>query len=164
MENLGVHQFRGKKVDFDRYIYLIRKSNILQQEGSSLIKENKVEFYEELYYSQLLSAQLSYNNRYKYFSIMSNYLKGLIKSSICASLLIELYYEDQDIVLNLKKDFESLLKMEIIEESKIFHSIIGEMLGASLILESQYYPMDARESSFKSEIEKVAFKIAKFID
>ena len=67
-------------LNLSRYKYLLEKEENFNLQNKSLLLDNKSEFLEFLSYSSKLQNSISYQNREKYYSLISRYLDDLITS------------------------------------------------------------------------------------
>ena len=77
-------------LNLSRYKYLLEKEENLNLQNKSLLLENKSEFLEFLSYSSKLQNSISYQNREKYYSLISRYLDDLITSGFFQWEFLEL--------------------------------------------------------------------------
>lgn len=93
-----------------RYKDLLKKEKKLNLENKSLLIENKDEFLEFLSYDSKLQNSISYQNKEKYYSLISQYLDNLISPQLFQSKIIELERKDAEageILLNDIKESQT---------------------------------------------------------
>lgn len=97
-------------LNLKRYRFLLKKEKNLNSNEKSLFFENKSEFLEFLSYSIKLKYLISYQNREKYYSLISKYLNGLITAQSFQLEFSELernYNSASKILLNDIKKFDT---------------------------------------------------------
>jgi len=88
------------------YRHLLEKEENLNLQNKSLLLENKSEFLEFLSYSSKLQNSISYQNREKYYSLISQYLDDLITSQFFQWEFLELEKKDGEAAKILLNDIK----------------------------------------------------------
>jgi len=66
------------KYNKNRYFYLLEQEEFFKKQGRSLYKENREDYLELLNYQVQLEDHKYWENRQKYFSVISAFLNGII--------------------------------------------------------------------------------------
>lgn len=93
-------------LNLGRYRDLLEKEENLNLQNKQLLIENKSEFLEFFSYSSKLQNSISYQNREKYYSLISQYLDNLITSEFFQWEFLELEKKDTEAVKILLNDIK----------------------------------------------------------
>ena len=154
----------------------MKKEEILRNEETSLFNENREEDLELLSYGVILENQIYYNRKVEYISLVEEYLKYLRENAgeDGARLFVWEFFKI------FKKDNKALkiLEKEILEEgiqrlatfwidpnSTEFSALINHIVGLC-----EFLTFDSEDTyeitldQFRDSIEKIFFKIQKYLD
>ena len=138
-----------------RYKDLLKKEKNLNLENKSLLIENKDEFLEFLSYNSKLENSISYQNKEKYYSLISQYLDNLIPPHLFQWEFVKLEQKDAKaakILLNDRKESQTL-SIELIAIK--FGSLVGKISELSDIA-NEFGPEEGiSNENFRKSIKKI---------
>lgn len=120
-----------------RYVQLLKKEEIFEEEGKSFFDENREENLELLSYDITLAKQICYHRKNEYIDLVSKYL-NLPKTERAAQLFawyfFNLYSDDSDAIIHLKEEIcqEGLQRLDnflIHPKSTDFFGLVEEIFG-----------------------------------
>ena len=142
--------------DLNRYFYLLEQEEILKKQGGSLYKVNREDYLELLSYKVRLENQKYWENRQKYFSVISDFLNGINTAEDFSDEFFYLWKKDRDRD-GTKMDFEP----DTISEG--FSSLIGKVFSCCEIFEPESKEEEKyNEKWLKNSIEKIFSGMQKY--
>jgi hypothetical protein len=148
-----------RNLNFARYRELEKKEKTLMSEQRSLLFENKSEFLEFLSYSSQLHNWVSYQEKEKYYLLISQYLDGLIPTHVFQWKFLELERNDGKsgkILLNDIKESESFA-IDLIAIK--FGSLLSQIYDLSATA-WEFGPVDGiSDEKFLESIQKIYSKM-----
>lgn len=138
-----------------RYNELLKKEENLNLENKSLILENKSEFLELLSYPSKLQKWISYQNKEKYYLLISQYLDNLVSSPSFQVAFLELDQEDAEAGKILLNDIKQFQTFPIDLRAIKFGSLIQEISQLSDVAR-EFGPEDGiSDEKFLKSIKKI---------
>jgi len=162
-------------INFDktRYIELLKKEEILRNEGTSLFNENREEDLELLSYGVILENQIYYNRKAEYISLVEEYLRenaGEDGARLFVWEFFNIFKKDNKALEILEKEIleqgiKRLATFCIDPKSTEFSALINQIVGSC-----EFLTFDPEDSygitldQFRDSIEKIFFKMQKYLD
>ena len=142
-----------------RYKDLLKKEKNLNLENKSLLIENKDEFLEFLSYNSKLQNSISYQNKEKYYSLISEYLDNLIPPQLFQWEFVELEQKDAEAAKILLNDIKESQTFSIELIAIKFGSLVGKISELSNIA-NEFGPEEGiSNENFLKSIKKIYFEI-----
>ena len=142
--------------DINRYFYLLEQEKILKKQGGSLYKVNREDYLELLSYKVRLENQKYWENRQKYFSVISDFLNGINTAEDFSDEFFYLWKKDRDRDIT-KMDFEPDTT------SEGFSSLIGKVFSCCEIFEPESKEEEKyNEKWLKNSIEEIFYEMQKY--
>lgn len=142
-------------LNLSRYKYLLEKEENLNLQNKSLLLENKSEFLEFLSYSSKLQNSISYQNREKYYSLISRYLDDLITSGFFQWEFLELEKKDAESAKTLLNDLKQSPTFSIDLIAIKFGSLVDKISELSA-LAPEFDPQNGiNNENFGESIKKI---------
>lgn len=143
------------KYNKNRYFYLLEQEEFLKKQGRSLYKENREDYLELLNYQVQLEDHKYWENRQKYFSVISAFLNGIITAEDFSDEFLYLWKKDRD------RDGTEITETNF--EPKGFSRLIGKVFSNCEIFEPESKEDEEyNEKWLKKSIEKVFSEMQKF--
>jgi hypothetical protein len=142
-------------LNFGRYNDLLEKEDNFNLQNKSLLLENKSEFLEFLSYSSKLQNSISYQNREKYYSLISQYLDDLISSQFFQWEFLELEKRDAKAAKILLNDIKQLETFSIDLIAIKFGSLIDEISELSALAQEFGPHNGTNNENFLKSIKKI---------
>jgi len=138
-----------------RYKDLLKKEKNLNLENKSLLIENKDEFLEFLSYNSKLQNSISYQNKEKYYSLISQYLDNLIPPQLFQWEFVELEQKDAEAAKILLNDIKESQTFSIELIAIKFGSLVGKISELSDIA-NEFGPEEGiSNENFLKSIKKI---------
>ena len=138
-----------------RYKDLLKKEKKLNLENKSLLIENKNEFLEFLSYNSKLQNSISYQNKEKYYSLISQYLDNLIPPPLFQWEFLELEQKDAEAAKILLNDIKESQTFSIELIAIKFGSLVGKISELSDIA-NEFGPEEGiSNENFLKSIKKI---------
>ena len=134
------------------YLKLLKYEKELKLKGKSLSKENEQDYKKLLKYEVSLLDHFKWEQKDRYFLLITNFLDKKINIDQYICQLFKLEYEIQNLVEELKLDFEKLKEFKPNSVSKGFSKLIEELCSDCRIFEP--YP-DLRDDFEISETQLI---------
>ena len=142
-------------LNFVRYKDLLKKEKNLNLENKSLLIENKDEFLEFLSYNSKLQNSISYQNKEKYYSLISQYLDNLIPPQLFQWKFVELEQKDAEAAKILLNDIKESQTFSIELIAIKFGSLVGKISELSDIA-NEFGPEEGiSNENFLKSIKKI---------
>lgn len=142
-------------LNFVRYKDLLKKEKNLNLENKSLLIENKDEFLEFLSYNSKLQNSISYQNKEKYYSLISQYLDNLIPPQLFQWEFVELEQKDAEAAKILLNDIKESQTFSIELIAIKFGSLVGKISELSDIA-NEFGPEEGiSNENFLKSIKKI---------
>lgn len=142
-----------------RYKDLLKKEKNLNLENKSLLIENKDEFLEFLSYNSKLQNSISYQNKEKYYSLISEYLDNLIPPQLFQWEFVELEQKDAEAAKILLNDIKESQTFSIELIAIKFGSLVGKISELSDIA-NEFGPEEGiSNENFLKSIKKIYSEI-----
>ncbi len=142
-------------LNLGRYKDLLEKEENLNLQNKSLLLENKSEFLEFLSYSSKLQNSISYQNREKYYSLISQYLDDLISSQSFQWEFLELEKRDAEAAKILLNDIKQLQTFSIDLIAIKFGSLVDKTSELSALAQ-EFGPQNGIDNeNFLKSIKKI---------
>ena len=138
-----------------RYKDLLKKEKNLNLENKSLLIENKDEFLEFLSYNSKLENSISYQNKEKYYSLISQYLDNLIPPHLFQWEFVELEQKDAKAAKILLNDIKESQTFSIELIAIKFGSLVGKISKLSDIANEFGPEEDISNENFRKSIKKI---------
>ena len=161
-------------INFDktRYIELLKKEEILKNEGTSLFNENCVEDLELLSYGVILENQIYYNRKAEYVFLVEEYLRenaGEDGARLFVWEFFKIFKKDNKALKILEKEIlqqgiPKLATFWIDPKSTEFSALIHQIVGSCEFL--TFDPEDTYGMTldqFRDSIQKIYLKIQNFL-
>jgi len=142
-------------LNLSRYKYLLEKEENLNLQNKSLLLENKSEFLEFLSYSSKLQNSISYQNREKYYSLISQYLDDLITSGFFQWEFLELEKKDAESAEILLNDLKQSPTFSIDLIAIKFGSLVDKISELSDLAQEFGPQNDINNENFGESIKKI---------
>jgi hypothetical protein len=161
-------------LDEIRYIELLKKQEILRNQGTSFFIENREKEDCELSsYNIILENQIYYNQKVEYISLVEEYLResaGKDGAALFRWEFFTLFRKDNKALEILKKEIiqeglQRLANFSIDPKSTEFSALINQIVG-----DCEFLTLDPEDSygmtldQFRNSTEKIFFKIKKYSD
>ena len=117
------------------YWKLLKYEKELKSKGKSLSKENEQDYKKLIKYEVSLLDHFKWEQKDRYFLLITNFLDKKIDTDQYICQLFQLEYEIQNLVEELKLDFEKLKEFKPNSVSKGFSKLIEELCSDSRIFE-----------------------------
>lgn len=117
------------------YLKLLKYEKELKLKGKSLSKENEQDYKKLLKYEVSLLDHFKWEQKDRYFLLITNFLDKKINIDQYICQLFKLDYEIQNLVEELKLDFEKLKEFKPNSVSKGFSKLIEELCSDCRIFE-----------------------------
>ena len=138
-----------------RYKDLLKKEKNLNLENKSLLIENKGEFLKFLSYNSKLQNSISYQNKEKYYSLISQYLDNLIPPQLFQWEFVELEQKDAEVAKILLNDIKESQTFSIELIAIKFGSLVGKISELSDIA-NEFGPEEGiSNENFLKSIKKI---------
>jgi hypothetical protein len=142
-------------LNFVRYKDLLKKEKNLNLENKSLLIENKDEFLEFLSYNSKLQNSISYQNKEKYYSLISQYLDNLIPPQLFQWKFVELEQKDAEAAKILLNDIKESQTFSIELIAIKFGSLVDKISELSDIA-NEFGPEEGiSNENFLKSIKKI---------
>ena len=142
-----------------RYKDLLKKEKNLNLENKSLLIENKDEFLEFLSYNSKLQNSISYQNKEKYYSLISEYLDNLIPPQLFQWEFVELEQKDAEAAKILLNDIKESQTFSIELIAIKFGSLVDKISELSDIA-NEFGPEEGiSNEKFLKSIKKIYSEI-----
>lgn len=159
--------------DKTRYIELLKKNEILKNEGTSLFNENHEEDLELLSYGVILENQIYYNRKAKYSFLIEEYLRenaGKDGARLFVWEFFKMFKKDNKALEILEKEIleqgiKRLATFCIDPKSTEFSALINQIVGSCKFL--TFDPEDSYGMTldqFRDSIEIIFFKTQNYFD
>lgn len=142
-------------LNLGRYKDLLEKEEDLNIQNKSLLLENKSEFLEFLSYSSKLHNSISYQNREKYYSLISQYLDDLITSQFFQWEFLELEKKDAKYAKILLNDLKQLPTFSIDLITSKFGSLVYKISELSALAQGFDPQNGINNENFEESIKKI---------
>jgi hypothetical protein len=142
--------------DIERYKELLEKEKCLVQQSTSLIFKNRDEFIELLSYGADVMAQISYERKEKYYSLISEYIEKVVTPERFQSEPLKMGKEDSQAAGMIINDFKQLAIFSVDLKAVEFSSLIGEMSEVSMIAREFGPEEGISDQKFRKSIEKTS--------
>jgi len=162
-------------INFDktRYIELLKKEEILKNEGTSLFNENREEDLELLSYGVILENQIYYNRKAEYIFLVKEYLRenaGEDGARLFVWEFFKIFKKDNKAFKILEKEIlqqgiPKLATFWIDPKSTEFSALINQIVSSCEFL--TFDPEDTYGMTldqFRDSIQKIYFKIQKILN
>jgi len=164
----------GNNINFDdrRYIALLKKDELLKDEGTCLINENRNEGLELLSYNIVLQDQIYYNQRAVYISLIEQYLRESSNSGEDGGRLFvweffTIFKNDNNIFKILKKEILQhgiqklvTVRSQIDSKSTEFSILVNHIAGYCEFLTFDPEDSDGMTlDQFRDSIQKIYLEI-----
>lgn len=151
-----------KNINFDktRYIELLKKNEILENEGTSLNREEDLEL---LSYGVILENQIYYNRKAEYSFLIEEYLRenaGEDGARLFVWEFFKIFKKDNKAADILEQGIQKLATLWIDPKSTEFSALIDEIVGSCEFL--TFDPEDTYGitlDQFRDSIQKIYLKI-----
>jgi len=159
-----------KNINFDktRYIELLKKNEILKNEGTSLFNENREEDLELLSYGVILENQIYYNRKAEYSFLIEEYLRenaGEDGARLFVWEFFKIFKKDNKALEILEKEIieqgiKRLATFCIDPKSTEFSALINQIAGSC-----EFLTLDPEDTygmtldQFRDSIQKIYLKI-----
>jgi hypothetical protein len=160
----------GNNINFDktRYIELLKKEELLKNEGTSLFNENREEDLELLSYGVILENQIYYNRKAEYIFLVEEYLResaGEDGARLFVWELFKIFKKDNKALKVLEKEIlqqgiQKLATFQIDPKSTEFSALVNQIVGSCEFL--TFDPEDTYGMTldqFRDSIQKIYLKI-----
>ena len=138
-----------------RYKDLLKKEKKLNLENKSLLIENKNELLEFLSYNSKLQNSISYQNKEKYYSLISKYLDNLIPVELFQWKFVELEQKEAEAAKILLNDIKESQTFSIELIAIKFGSLVGKISELSDIA-NEFGPEEGiSNENFLKSIKKI---------
>lgn len=117
------------------YLKLLKYEKELKSKGKSLSKENEQDYKKLIKYEVSLLDHFKWEQKDRYFLLITNFLDKKIDIDQYICQLFKLEYEIQNLVEELKLDFEKLKEFKPNSVSKGFSKLIEELCSDCRIFE-----------------------------
>ena len=117
------------------YLKLLKYEKELKSKGKSLSKENEQDYKKLLKYEVSFLDHFKWEQKDRYFLLITNFLDKKIDIDQYICQLFKLEYEIQNLVEELKLDFEKLKEFKPNSVSKGFSKLIEELSSDCRIFE-----------------------------
>ena len=117
------------------YLELLKYDKELKSQGKSFSKENMQNFRKFLRYEISLLDHFNWEQRDRYFLLMTNFLDKKITEDQYIDQLYKLYNENKNLVEELKLNLEKLKKFKPNSASKEFSKLIENLISDCRIFE-----------------------------
>jgi len=134
------------------YLKLLKYQNELKLKGKTLSEENEEDYIKLITYEVSLLYHFRWEQKDRYFLLMTNFLDKKIDVDQYLCQLFELEHEVQNLVEKLKLDFEKLKEFEPNSVSEEFSKPIDELLSDYRVFEPD---PDLRDDFEISETELI---------
>jgi hypothetical protein len=142
-----------------RYKDLLKKEKNLNLENKSLLIENKDEFSEFFSYNSKLQDSISYQNKEKYYSLISQYLDNLISPQLFQWEFVELEQKDAEAAKILLNDIKESQTFSIELIAIKFGSLVDKISELSDIA-NEFGPEEGiSNENFLKSIKKIYSEI-----
>ena len=138
------------------YLKLLKYEKELKLKGKSILKENEQDYKKLLKYKVSLFDHFKWEQKHRYFLLITNFLDKKINIDQYICQLFKLEYEIQNLVEELKLDFEKLKEFKPNSVSKGFSKLIEELCSDCRIFEPD---PDLRDDFEISETQKIFLQI-----
>ena len=165
----------GNNMNFDktRYIELLKKEELLKNEGTSLFDENREEDLELLSYGVILENQIYYNRKAEYIFLVEEYLRenaGEDGARLFVWEFFKIFKKDNKAFKILEKEIlqqgiPKLATFWIDPKSTEFSALINQIVSSCEFL--TFDPEDTYGMTldqFRDSIQKIYFKIQKILN
>lgn len=119
----------------ENYLKLLKYEKELKAKGKFLLKENEKEYRNLIKYQVSLSDHLKWEQKHRYFLLITNFLDKKINTDQYINQLFKLEHETQSLAEELESDFEKLKEFEPNPVSKEFSKFIEELSSDCRIFE-----------------------------
>ena len=117
------------------YLQLLKYEKELKSKGTSLAKENEQDYIKLIQYEVSLWDHFTCEQKDRYFLLITNFLDKKIDADQYRSQLYKLEDEIQNLVEELKLDFEKLKEFKPNSVSKGFSKLIEELCSDCRVFE-----------------------------
>jgi len=117
------------------YLKLLKYEKELKSKGKILSKENEQDYKKLIKYEVSLLDHFKWEQKDRYFLLITNFLDKKIDTDQYICQLFKLEYEIQNLVEELKLDFEKLKEFKPNSVSKGFSKLIEELCSDCRIFE-----------------------------
>lgn len=160
----------GSTINFNktRYIELLKKKELLKNEGTSLFDENRGENVELLSYGVILENQIYYNQKAEYIFLIEEYLResaGEDGARLFVWEFFKIFKKDNEALEVLEKEIlqqgiQKLATFQIDPKSTEFSALVNQIVGCCEFL--TFDPEDTYGMTldqFHDSIQKIYLKI-----
>ena len=163
----------GNNINFDktRYIELLKKKELLKNEGTSLFDENRGEDVELLSYGVILENQIYYNRKAEYIFLVEEYIRenaGEDGARLFVWEFFKIFKKDNKAFKILEKEIlqqgiPKLATFWIDPKSTEFSALVTKIVG-----DCEFLTFDPEDTygmtldQFCDSIQKIYFKIQHF--
>ena len=147
------------------YLKLLKYDKELRLKGKSLSKENEKDYRKLLKYEVTLLDHFNWKQKDQYFLLITNFLDKKIDINEYISQLFKLESEIQNLVEELKLDFEKLKEFKPNSVSKGFSKLIEELCSDCRIFEPDpdlRDDFDVSETQLRNGLREIFLKIQEY--
>jgi hypothetical protein len=151
--------------DMDRYNELLEKEKRLRLQSNSLIFENnKDDFIELLSYGARVEAQISYERKREYYSLISEYIEKVVTPQRFQWEVLKMEKEDAKAAKMITNDLKQLAIFSVDLKAVEFSSLIGEISDVSMVAQEFGPEKGISDQKFRKSIEKTFLQIQEFFE
>jgi hypothetical protein len=130
-------------INMKRFRKLLEKEKILEKSGKSFLEENPENYQELISYRVAIRDQYWFQNRFKYFSLMKDFLENKISEPKFVKIFNVLYYyQDALKIKNMEQDLEPLETFWINAKSRGFSELITQISQLCRQVDPELYDLD----------------------
>jgi hypothetical protein len=143
----------------ERHKQLVIRSRDLKNQGKTLFRENKEEYFELLDYDIAVEEQVFWTNRGEFFLVMKNFLDNIINFDEFETAFTLLYQKTREEFDMFVIDLKQIEKFQPSTRSDRFSSFINAIFREFEEVEDEY----CTEQEIKDSVEKVYLKFQNFV-
>jgi hypothetical protein len=143
----------------ERHKQLVIRSQDLKNQGKTLFRENKEEYFELLDYDIAVEEQVFWTNRGEFFLVMKNFLDNIINFDEFETAFTLLYQKTREEFDMFVIDLKQIEKFQPSTRSDQFSSFINAIFREFEEVEDEY----CTEQEIKDSVEKVYLKFQNFV-
>lgn len=147
------------------YLKLLKYDKELKSKGKILLKENEQDYKKLIQYEVSLLDHFKWEQKDRYFLLITNFLDKKIDTDQYIGQLFKLEYEIQNLVEELKLDFEKLKEFKPNSVSKGFSLLIEELCSDCRIFEPDLdlrADFEISETQLINEARKIFLQIQEY--
>jgi hypothetical protein len=143
----------------ERHKQLVIRSQDLKNQGKTLFRENKEEYFELLDYDIAVEEQVFWTNRGEFFLVMKNFLDNIINFDEFETAFTLLYQKTREEFDMFVIDLKQIEKFQPSTRLDRFSSFINAIFREFEEVEDEY----CTEQEIKDSVEKVYLKFQNFV-